>query len=164
MTQANRVELITLRTPGAKRTASKTRKPAVSRVDNGSFNNNSYNTPMYSQAAVDELRQEVESLKRKVGEREQAQVPQTQKHKEQEYSDPDISCKSNWVVTRDFTDDGVTQLGGMEMRCKLRPPNADPQSWPWGSEGFTDKESLPKRASSLYLEHLQGMTGITFEL
>ena len=77
---------------------------------------------------------------------------------EGEYDDPDYASEDNWVIIKDqggqlCKDDGLKRLELMSLRTKLRPPNADPSSWGWGT--FECRLSLPRRATTLNLEHIQ---------
>lgn len=78
---------------------------------------------------------------------------------EGEYDDPDYASEDNWVILKDqggqlCKDDGLKRLELMSLRTRLRPPNAEPSSWGWGT--FDCRLSLPRRATTLNLEHIQG--------
>mgnify|MGYP007045148688 FL=1 len=71
-----------------------------------------------------------------------------------EFSDPDPE-DSSWQTNVDGElDNGSTTLPGMSLRTLLKPPNVCPSMWPWGR--FPDQVSIPKRSTSLVLEHLTG--------
>ena len=73
-----------------------------------------------------------------------------------EYSDPDPEDTSWQTNVEGELDNGSTNLPGMALRCALRPPNICPSKWPWGQASFPDQVSLPKRSTTLVLEHLTG--------
>ena len=108
------------------------------------------------------LTAETKELKRRLDLADKAapkKLKESRKDEEGEYEDPDYGSEENWVILRDqdgqlAKDDGLKRLDLMALRMKLRPPNADPATWGWGT--FDCRLSLPRRASTLNLEHIQG--------
>ena len=105
---------------------------------------------------ISDYRKEVSEMREKLQQVEQ--TPRQQKEVvSAEYSDPDPNDESWWSEIRQehvgMQDNGVKKLDLMPLRASLKPPNIDPSSWPWGKSLLTAE---PKRAASLYLEHLQG--------
>ena len=108
---------------------------------------------------ISESQKEMREMREKINQLEKA--PKTQKEPaDTEYSDPDPDDKSLWVTIGPehvgLQDDGCQKLNLMALRAKLRPPNVDPSSWPWGKKSFPCVEAVPKRAASLYLDHISG--------
>ena len=73
-----------------------------------------------------------------------------------EFSDPDPEDPSWQTNVAGELDNGSTSLPGMSLRCSLKPPNICPSKWPWDQTSFPDQISLPKRSTTLVLEHLTG--------
>ena len=108
---------------------------------------------------ISESQKEMREMREKIQQLEKA--PKTQKEPATtEYSDPDPDDKSLWVTIGPehvgLQDDGCQKLDLMALRAKLRPPNVDPSSWPWSKKSFPCVEAVPKRAASLYLDHVNG--------
>lgn len=147
------VSVLALKNPMSKRTATGVSKPSITREDRGSNNN-----VVISRSDWEDVKSELADLRREVKAQKSGKElsPKDDREPREEFRDPDVEDKKNWVIGDGFEDDGCKRLGGMSLRCRLRPPNCDPASWPWGSPSFPDKISEPRRAASLYLEHLQG--------
>ena len=129
----------------------------------------SYSAPMSFQSSDPEamrhigmLTAQTQELKRRLDLADRVapkKLKESRKDEEGEYEDPDYGSEANWVILRDqdgqlAKDDGLKRLDLMALRMKLRPPNADPATWGWGT--FDCRLSLPRRASTLNLEHIQG--------
>ena len=91
---------------------------------------------------------------------ERGPKPGTKESSSVEYWDPDPEDRSKWTVISQqhvgLEDNGVTKLDLMGLRAALRPPNCDPNAWPWADKSFPSLISEPRRSSGLFLEHLQG--------
>ena len=106
-----------------------------------------------------DYRREVTSLREKIQQLESAPKKEKQSMSS-EYSDPDPDDTTHYTTISQrhvgMEDDGVHKLELMGLRTSLRPPNCDPSSWPWKDRNFPHQVSEPKRAASLFMDHLQG--------
>ena len=108
-----------------------------------------------AQYLVNSTRIQEEMLKR-INQPDAPKATKRSRENECEELEGDLEDKS-WQVVEEshtVTDNGVDAFY-WPLRTKFRPPNSSPSEW-WKSGSFESRQSLPRRANTLYLEHITG--------